>query len=180
VGISSGEEHRLRYIFPWSKNELEIVTTSKESGLFLPEISCFPKMQGCLEDLTGGVPRVVAYVKREFINLSERLINANNMEKLRYAFDEVDALLMQQASTEIVKTYDERNPYEQSELLAYLEKILLPINGYPRVRDGKLFDKGFIYSDGSVLRPVHGPARLSLLNFLSRYTSFEIIQVCTS
>jgi len=128
-----------------------------------------------LEDLTGGVPRVVAYVEREFRNSPERL--NDNLEKLRYSFDEVDALLMRQASTEISNTYDERNPYEQSELLAYLEKILLPISGYPRVRDGKLYDKGFIYSDGSVLRPVHGPARRSLLNFFSRYTSFETIRL---
>jgi len=169
-GIASGEEHRLRFIRPWTLTDFDTVTRTAESALYIPDLDKCPVEEEYMREVTGQVPRYVRFVKNAYSARTE----LPSAIKIRKAIESVEIQTLNQATEEIKKSFQSLEKQEKQPFIDYLGHILLPpwYGGLPQARDGQLYDRGFIFQDENpaVLRPTNGPARRSLLRFFLLHT----------
>ena len=177
MNLPSGEDHRLRYIEPWKWEDVNKAITDPKSNLRLPDFDKHPKLAPYIREITGGVPRVLRSIK----DAHDKMYKAHPEEKadklIRKAIEIVENETMRRNSDELERTFQNLSQTKKNEFVDYLGHVLLPAwyHGLPKKRDGKLYDKGFIYHDSqeSVLRVVNEPARRTLLNLFVSETKPE-------
>ncbi len=181
-GIASGEEHRLRYIRPWKAEDVTKATTDKQSALHIPGLAESPGGRQYLDEVTGGVPRMLRIVKNEWIKENKFNPTISSEAKILNAIKEVEESQTSHGIDEVNATFQSLNPQKQQTFINYLGRIILPINykGAPTRRDARLYDKGFIYHDtkDKVLRVVNSVARRCLLDlYLEETQKDNVVEV---
>jgi len=127
-----------------------------------------------MQEVTGHMPRMMRYVKDALIKEEQKHPAATPEARIRAAIEWVENDTMREGKDELDRTFSHLSKEKQNAFVDYLGHILLPAwyHGLPTARDGKLYDKGFIFHDDSkhVLRVVNGPARRALLNLFVEQT----------
>ncbi len=182
TGIASGEEHRLRYIRPWKTEDVTKATTDEQSALYIPGLAESPGGRRYLDEVTGGVPRMLRFVKDEWNKGNNSNPTISSEAKILNAIKQVEDSQTSHGLNEVCATFKSLDPQEQERFIDYLGSILLPINynGLPTQRDANLYDKGFIYHDtkDNVLRVVNSVARKCLLSlYLKETNSDNVVKV---
>jgi len=150
-----------------------MATRTPESALHIPDLEKYPAEEQYMREVTGQVPREIRFVKNAHTAITREFPEAASaVEKIHAAIDKVETETIRQAGDEIDRTFDSLLKSKKQPFIDYLGHILLPpwYGGLPKVRDGQLYDKGFIFQDKNpaVLRPINGPARRSLLQLFLR------------
>jgi len=139
-----------------------------------------------MQEVTGHVPRMLRYVKDKLAEQELKYPKATPEARIRFAIEWVENDTMRKDKDELDRTFAHLSKEKKNAFVEYLGHILLPAwyHGLPTARDGKLYDKGFIFHDDSkhVLRVVNGPARRTLLNLFVEQTKADetnTVKVCT-
>jgi len=136
-----------------------------------------------MQEVTGHVPRMMRYVKDALKKEEIQHPKKSTEAKIQLAIEAVETDVVREGKDELSRTFKNLEQEEKDPFVKYLGRILFPAwyHGPPKERDGKLYDKGFIYHDdnGGVLRVVHAPAHRTLLGFYISHSRVDnVVSVC--